>query len=334
MIVDPETAARVVAERFGWARPRSMVLAGQGSMGRLWRLETEAGPYAVKELYWSSDLEAEEAAVARQVRFCETARAAGVAAPANLATSSGGYVIALPAELGGRLIRAYEWIDGRLLTPDDAAGPAWAGRTEAIIESLAVLPGDQELEPWFHRVPTPEDWAELVDRCAVAGQPWVGRLRESLPFFADLAGWVRTHDPADRILTHTDFQRQNVLVRPDGRFVLLDWDDAGPSSRVRSLARLINNWHIHGTTVDHDGIRRMITGYRDAGGTAMIGEVTDFGDAICGYLNHVHSQAGLSLDYTQPAELTSAAVRLVPRLLEAPPHLGSFEAAIRTATTA
>ncbi|HEY9291314.1 MAG TPA: hypothetical protein VIP98_08560 [Microlunatus sp.] len=58
-------------------------------MGRIWRLETSDGPYAVKELHWARDVSAEEAAVARQVAFCETARAAGVTAPANLRTTNG-----------------------------------------------------------------------------------------------------------------------------------------------------------------------------------------------------------------------------------------------------
>jgi Ser/Thr protein kinase RdoA (MazF antagonist) len=331
VIVDPLPVAKVVAERFGWTLPRSMVLAGEGAMGRIWRLDTDSETYAVKELYWASDLAAEEAAVARQVPFCDRARAAGIAAPASLRTGAGRYVIALPEELGGRLIRAYEWIDGRTLTRDDG-GADWAGRTVAIIEGLAVPPGDQEPDPWGFRSPSAEDWAALADRCDAEATPWAGTLRQAIPRFLALAEWVRPHDPDDLIITHTDFQRQNVMVDRAGRFVLLDWDDAGPSMPSRALGRLLNDWYISGTEVDHDGIGQLLRGYHAAGGAAKISEVADFGDSICGYLNYVHSQAGLSLDRWQPEPLWTDAARRVPRLLDNPPDLVTYEAAVRTAT--
>jgi Ser/Thr protein kinase RdoA (MazF antagonist) len=331
MIVDPLPVAEVVADRFGWAPPRSMVLAGEGAMGRIWRLDTETGTYAVKELYWASDLAVEEAAVARQVPFCNLARAAGIVAPGSLRTESGRYVIALPEELCRRLIRAYEWIDGRTLTMDDGAAD-WAGRTEAIIEGLAVPGGDQELDPWGYRSPSAEEWAALADRCQAAGQPWAGALRQSIPHFVALPEWVRPHDPDDLILTHTDFQRHNVMVDRTGRFVLLDWDDAGPSMPSRALGRLLNNWHIDGTAVDHEGIKQTVRGYRAAGGTAKISEVADFGDSICGYLNYVYSQAGLSLDRWQPEQLWTEAGHRVSGLVDNPPQLATYEAAVRSAT--
>lgn len=330
MIIDPVPAARFVAERFGWAPPTSMVLAGEGQMGRIWRLDSETGPYAVKELYWADDLTAEEAAVTRQVSFCEKARAAGVAAPANLRTESGRYVIALPEELGGRLIRAYEWIDGRPITPSDSAeAVAWAGRTQAIIEGLGVSPGDQEMDPWFYRAPSTEDWTALADRCEAAGQSWAGQLRSTIPQFVAMAEWVRPIDPDDLIVTHTDFQPQNVLVDHAGRFVLLDWDDAGPLTPSRALGQLIN-WHIHRTIVDHQGIRQTLRGYRDAGGTAKISEVADLCD-FCGYLNYLYEQAGLSLERTQPPGLSIDANRRTPDLLDNPPQLTTLEEAVQTA---
>ena len=308
-----------------------MTYAADGAMGRVWRLDTGRESYAVKELYWASDLEAENAAVERQVRFCETARAAGVAAPANLQTKSDEYVIPLPQELGGRLVRAYEWIEGRPVTSSDTGAEAWAGRTEAIIEGLAVPAGDQEVDPWSYRAPSREAWDALASRCDETQQPWADTLRRTIPQFLALADLVSSPEFAGLIVTHTDFQPQNVLVDGDGRFVLLDWDDSGPSTSTRALGRLINNWHIQGATVDPDGIRRTMTSYRAAGGIAKIAEVADFGDSICGYLNYVHGQAELSLDHSQPNDLRVDAGRRVPDLLH-PPPLSVYEAAITAAT--
>ena len=282
-----------------------MTPTADGAMGRVWRLDTATTSYAVKELYWATDVSAEEAMVARQIRFCETARAAGVVAPANQRTPSGQYVIELPHSLGGRLVRAYEWIEGRPVTPPDAGAAAWAGRTQATIEGLAVPAGNQEVDSWSYLAPSRDTWDALASRCDEAGQPWAGRLRRTIPELVALADLVRPPDVAQLILTHSDFQPQNVLVDSHGRFVLLDWDDSGPSTRSRALGELINNWHIHGTTIDHDGIRDTLISYRAAGGTAQITEVADFGGAICGYLNYVHGQAALSLDHHRPSTCES-----------------------------
>jgi Ser/Thr protein kinase RdoA (MazF antagonist) len=300
-------------------------------MGRVWRLDTASTSYAVKELYWATDVSTEEAMVARQVRFCESARAAGVAAPANLRTRSGRYVVELPPGLGGRLVRAYEWIEGRPVTPADAGAATWAGHTQAIIEGLAVGAGDQEVDPWSYRAPSRDSWDALVSRCDQAEKPWSGRLRRTVPQFVAMADLMTPPDTTDLILTHTDLQPQNVLVDNDGRHVLLDWDDSGPSARSRALGQLINNWHIHGTTIDHGGIRDTLTSYRAAGGTARISEIADFGGAICGYLNYVHGQAELSLDHSQPINLRIDADQRMPDLLN-PLPMSTYEEAVRAAS--
>lgn len=299
-------------------------------MGRIWRLETPDRPYAVKELHWARDVAAEETAIARQVAFCETARAAGVTAPANLRTTDGRYVTALPAEHGGRLIRAYEWIDGRPLRESDTSAAAWVGQTTAIIEGIGAAASDQEPDPWFLRTPPAEDWADLVKRCEAAGQPWADQLRHAVPGLLALGHRMGPLKPDELIIAHTDFQPQNVLVERDRGYVLLDWDDACPTTPRRALGQVINNWHIHHSKVDHEGLRRTFRAHREAGGKAKIASVADIGDAICGYLNYVASQANLALDRSQPPDLTDGASRRLPALLQHPP-LATYEEAARAA---
>lgn len=332
VIVDPLPAAASIANQFNWGAAVSMDPAAEGAMGRVWRLETEVGVYAVKELFWAKERGAEESSVARQILFCEQARAAGVPAPANLKSESGQYVIALPRELGRRLVRAYEWVEGRPVTSTGAGIAAWVGRVQAIIEGLSVSPGDQKLDPWSYQAPSTDAWQALADRCEQASKPWADRLRRVLPQFVALTALTGPPNPAPTFVTHTDFQPQNVLVDAQGQFVLLDWDDAGPSSPARALGQLTNNWHIHGTTVDHDGIRQTLDGYRSAGGTTTVTDVNVFGESICGYLNYVHSQCELALDQSQDAELCMKADKHVPDLLQ-PPAIGIYEEAFTALST-
>ena len=332
MIVDPPAAARSLAALFRWDAPVAMTAAAEGATGRVWRLETARASYAVKELYWAEDPVAEERTVARQILFCERARAAGVAAPADLRAASGAYVVALPPELGRRLVRASTWVEGRPVTSADHGAAAWAGRTQAVLEALVVPPGNQEVDPWSYRAPSEEAWDALAGRCKEAQKPWAARLRQVLPQLVALTALTGPPDPGALFVTHTDFQPQNVLVDSEGEFVLLDWDDAGPSTPARALAQLVNNWHVHGTTVDRAGIRRTLQGYRDAGGTTTLSDAADFGEAICGYLNYVRTQAELSLDESQDPALRLAADRQLPDLLQ-PPPVATYEEAVEATTS-
>lgn len=330
VIDDPNGAAAIIAERFGWGPATSMVVAGDGAMGRIWRLDTTSGSYAVKELYWANEPSSEEAVVLRQVSFCERARAAGISAPENLPAASGRYLVTLPEDYGGALVRAYEWIDGRGLMPTDR-GATWAGHTLGILERLRVRPGDQPLDPWSYRVPTAEDWAALVDRCGQSGQPWADDLRRAVPALLEESRYVEYPDPNALIVNHTDFQRQNVLVEHCGRFVLLDWDDAGPMTPTRSLASALGCWHVRGAEVDADGIRETMRAYRAAGGQARLTDLTDFGSSISGYVNYVYCQAELSLDRSAPAQLRADAAQRMPDVLPDSTGLTGFTEVIQIA---
>ena len=188
------------------------------------------------------------------------------------------------------------------------------------------------MDPWSYRAPSEEAWDVLAGRCEQAQKPWAERLRQVLPQIVVLTALTGRPDPGALFVTHTDFQPQNVLVDSEGEFVLLDWDDAGPSTPARALAQLVNNWHVRGATVDRAGIRRTLQGYRDAGGTTTLSGAADFGASVCGYLNYVRAQAELSLDQSQDAALRLAADRQLPDLLQ-PPPLAAYEEAVEAATS-
>lgn len=72
---------------------------------------------------------------------------------------------------------------------------------------------------------------------------------------------------------------QNVLVGPDGP-VMLVWDNAGPVSAERELARA----------------------YRDAGGRAVIKNLEAFSMLFATDLNYVYVQADCAVDPARTAE--------------------------------
>ena len=74
----PPPDPRAVADAFGLGRPSgTAVAAARGELGRIWRLETATGTWAVKEIFEPGT----EAAAQADVAFQEAALAAGVPMP-------------------------------------------------------------------------------------------------------------------------------------------------------------------------------------------------------------------------------------------------------------
>src|SRR6188474_3185831 len=81
-----------------------------GRLGSIWRLDTDTGSWAVKQVDDVTD--AETAEIVDGARFQEAAGAAGVPTPAVRRTRSG----ALIAGVDGLHVRVHGWVD--LLPPD------------------------------------------------------------------------------------------------------------------------------------------------------------------------------------------------------------------------
>ena len=81
----PATAA-VVARSYGLGEPvAAPAYADRGELGRIWRLDTDRGSWAVKEAL----VPVEEAAAAADVAFQCAAAAAGVPLPLPASTTDG-----------------------------------------------------------------------------------------------------------------------------------------------------------------------------------------------------------------------------------------------------
>jgi aminoglycoside phosphotransferase (APT) family kinase protein len=162
---------------------------------------------------------------------------------------------ATPACLGGLLDG--EGHVGVLLLEDIAPaeqGDVLAGCTEpqalAAVRSLARVhaaplsttdEAGNDPPRWEARARTPEEWAPRL--AAASGRfpqiltaELVERL-ESLPDKSERA--IRSLDAADACWIHCDMHLDNVLFRPDGRAVLVDWSGATVGPAAVDLVRLL-----------------------------------------------------------------------------------------------
>ncbi len=302
--------ARQISDGFALGTPRRMVREAQGAMGRVWRLDSESGSFAVKESLRPDDTATFEIQLEFAAAVSEQANRAGVLVPRARRSRTGSFILPI---YNGRAdeptyVRVATWIDG-WMGVDTAAAASWLGSTLAVVETLPdppTPPRDPWFQAWFTTVPTIDQWRDLTARGTRVGADWVSALTRHLPEFVDLKALVGV-PPADRLtVAHTDLQPKNVLTTASG-YALLDWDDVAAASRDRVLARAINDWHLRAGVIDADSVHTTLASYRAGGGTGTLRNIDAFGDLIAGFLNYLYEQVQVTLDQSGTEPGTAAA---------------------------
>jgi Ser/Thr protein kinase RdoA (MazF antagonist) len=264
----------------------------RGAVGRVWRLDTGSGSYAVKEFFWGAD----EDLARPEAAFRDAAAEAGVRSPLNIQTRVGTYLSKLPEELGGSQVRVYSWVRGEPVSEDEPRVAAEVGEMLGRLHALRA-PTTESPDPWYEIVPTDERWDSLARSASNATMPWADDLRQSLPAIAALSRLVIPAGPADLIICHQDLQASNLLRDADG-LILLDWDNVGSGSAARELASTLWTWECREGVIDRSGVTDMLAAYRAAGGHATIDSPEALGMAVATHLNFTFVQAELALDAT------------------------------------
>lgn len=220
-----------------------------GGANRLYRLDTERGSFAVKELNLRDRREAYR--MAEVLRLERAAFAAGVPMPEPV-DAVGGVVV-------------HRWVNGAPV-PEAPAPPPFAHAVGGALATLHAL--DVAWEHGTAVEPVVHDWEELTDRAVASGQPWASELVAQRRTFEAIARFVETCErPGPVVLTHRDVQPWNLLER-DGNPVLVDWELAGPLDLGSELgASALGIAKGPGLdSIEPASFRAVLDGYVDAGG--------------------------------------------------------------------
>lgn len=246
-----------------------MVRVDGGFANRMYRLDTDQGSFAVKEM---NVVDRRWAYRVQDVfRFERAAFEAGIPMPEPISASD--------------KLLVHRWVDGRKM-PEAPVSPAYAfgiGEILARIHALDVEWTDLSIED-----PAAHDWPELAERAAATGQPWADELASRVETFLAIADFVDTCErPGPVVLTHKDIQPWNLLAQ-NGRPVVLDWELSGMldlsgelGSTALSLAKGPGFDDIE-PAIFHS----VLDGYVAAGGTLPPSGPSWFVFMISGWLGH------------------------------------------------
>lgn len=275
-----------IAAAFGLGAPAGPLRAAPGGEShRVWRLQTTAGVFAVKELNRPHGNAGWVPWFERAFRFEQAAFAASIAMPRPVPVAATGLCLAeLPG--GGEqpvTVRVHAWVEGTKVegqnrTPDDArAFGAMLARIHALAEPADAPPAE------LLRTYGEAHWRALARRSAAAGVAWATELAGCVDAIDELEAFVAAAraDGGVQVMSHRDAAPRNVLRTPDDALVLIDWDSAGPEIPQHEAARALIEWaQVDGGTLDADLARALIAGYRQAGGVLGHRSRTDFAGFI------------------------------------------------------
>lgn len=243
--------AEGVAAAFGLGTPTSELKpVARGEQGRVWRLDTGRGTYAVKEPFeFQSEINA-----AGDVEFQEAVLAqSNVPLPRPVHTTSG----LILGDVTGKQVRVYEWVD--LLPVNTELDPAVVGETVATIHRVR-LDRPRPLHPWYTDPVGVSRWAAMSNELLAAGAPFGAAFASELPMLIELEGLIEP--PRELQSCHRDLFADNILPTPAGGICVIDWENCGLEDPSHELAVVLFDF-AYGSPAR---ATMLYNAYRDGGG--------------------------------------------------------------------
>ncbi|MBO4256982.1 phosphotransferase enzyme family protein [Streptomyces griseorubiginosus] len=294
----------------------------RGALGRIWKMSGPSGDWAVKEMLFGCD----ERQVRREAALRDASAALGIASPRLLRNGEGAHVTRLPPHLSGSYLKLYDWVDGTAADPTAPEILAWVGRSLALLHRAGAGPTQPPIA-WYEKCPTESEWQALRRKIADSALPWSDDLADVAAMSSELSRYVTPADRTALVTSHLDVQPQNVLVGRDGP-VLIDWDNAGPTTPARELASVVFAWSGRNRP-NPDAARHLVRAYVAAGGPGTIRTPHAFSMLLATSLNYVHVQAEAAVDQTRTPDERAFADDQVRTSLTALPDIPTLSLLIK-----
>ncbi len=226
----------------------------------VWRLDTDSGSFAVKELI----VRQSEAEARQDVSYQEAVLAGGdVRLPSPIRTASG----AVLSEHGPHQVRVYEWLD--LLRIDRTQDPALIGRTYAAVHQVRHGTA-RPLIGWYTDPVGSDRWAELLELSEEADAPFATTFAAEIPFLIQLERLLSV--PTELQMCHRDLWSDNLPPAASGGVCVIDWENCGLAAQAQELPMALLDFCYD----DHGRTTTLYAAYLDAGGPARLLRRGDF----------------------------------------------------------
>ncbi len=252
-----------LATQFRVGRPGTLIPIAHGQTNRLGvhKFETSEGCFSVK-LY---DERPRENALAIE----KAAYNSAFPMPQSLPTVDGETVAETVVAGQTVWLCVHSWVEGEPL-PWTIADPNISQRVGGLVARLHRLPVDKQYlqeEPWSALGQC--QWRTLAEKATVQGAVWADEFRRKLDILSQWEEFLATRHSEDSVAvpSHRDLHPPNLIRRPNGELVVVDWDSAGPANLNGDVVGSAQIWASQADERSRKStIRAFLSGYRGAGG--------------------------------------------------------------------
>ena len=273
-------------------------MVARGEQGRIWRLDTDLGAFAIKELI-IRQLPADAIA---DVAYQEAMLATGaVPMPRPIRTLAGQVLL----DVAGYQVRAYEWVD--LLATDTGLDPVVIGATLAAIHKVHYAPA-RPLIGWYTEPLGAPRWTQLLEEAKAADAPFAEALDAEIIELLRLEALMEP--PANPQSCHRDLWADNILPTPAGGVCVIDWENCGLADPAQELPMAMIDFAFG----DQRRLAKLYLCYVEAGGP---GRVTGYGSftMVIAQFSHFWELAITTYLSTSAAEVKAHSLDRIAELL-------------------
>jgi thiamine kinase-like enzyme len=275
---------------------------------KMWRLETDRGSYAVKQL--SADTDLSQADVIEHYNVAEVIAEmfSGYGLSAVFALKRGAYYLQLLESVG---YLVYPWTNAVAVGKNEITEI----HAHEIARVLAKIHGANIHVPRLTEQPLdirPEDKILLlVQRAVECNVHGAVVLKEQLPTLLNMVDAQRTAVQLlqrHRVISHGDLDHKNVLWSDSGNPVIIDWESARRMNPTHEILLEALDWSGITSTFQHGLFEKFISSYKEAGGVIEGDLIQASFDCILGdWLNWLMYNVGRSVDFEDTEQHTIGA---------------------------
>lgn len=273
MVAMDKNQIAAICSSFHLGNPVNDIIPVRGGLiHRMWRLDTNNGSYAIKEL---------NAAIMKRPRihesYIQSEEIAAALKRRNIPVETALIHNKTPLfETGGAIVMVYPWVEGQTLTLNEVT-PKHAnkiGRLVAAIQAINITSLDFPI-PEIHSIST-ERWQALIGEARDKKLPWAEDAHKNLPnliAWTDLSRNAKQHLNKQLIISHRDMDPKNVIWRDATSPVLIDWEGAGLINPTAEIINVAMEWAGMTEVMFRKNIfLAVISGYRENQGLIVAAE--------------------------------------------------------------
>jgi Ser/Thr protein kinase RdoA (MazF antagonist) len=308
--------AATIAQAYGVGTPiGEMIMVARGEQGRIWRVDTDTGAFAIKELIIRQTPADAVADVAYQEAVLATR---AVPMPRPIHTEAGRVLV----DVAGYQVRAYEWVD--LLPTDKGIDAAVIGATLAAIHQVHHAPA-RPLVGWYTEPVGAPRWTQLLDEAKAADAPFSEALDAEITELLRLEALIEP--PTNLQSCHRDLWADNILSTPTGGLCVIDWENCGLADPAQELPMVMIDFAFG----DRRRVAELYLSYVEAGGSARISGYGSFTMVIAQF-SHFWELAITAYLSTSAADVKTHSLDRIAELLNPPLRVAHLEEMLDTIT--